>query len=359
MSLREICQAHTSLTAEDIALLEGVESALPHVADLTGCDVFIDCMAYGTHTALVAAEAKPAGDLSAYGRAVLGQMALRENEPAVYHAFETGLVIRDLKAITQENVVVRQDVAPIKNTAGAVVGVLIKEKDVSRALRRERKYEELSREREEWPQAPEGASCPPQADSLTLRETHHRVKNSLQLVASMLNIQARRPDLQQHAQIFRDCVGKVLSIAAVHDMLTKSGDDWIRLKRLLEQICQAIGNIQGEDGKVALLVKGDEIAIPAGKASSVAMVVHELVFNALEHSFAPGEEGRIVISLREGSRYSSVVVEDNGAGFDPSSVQGGGTGFNLVSLMVRDKLGGELQFSTGPGGTKAMFDFQN
>lgn len=359
-SLRALCLAHTALSPEDIALLEEVAASLQHMADLTGCDVFIDCMARDRSTALVVAEAKPSSDLSAYDRTVLGQEALPENEPAVYQALETGVVIRDLKAITQEQVAVRQNVVPIKNSVGTVIGVLIRESDISTAMRREQKYAALSRAREEWPAAPapDPMSHPPYADGLQLREVHHRIKNSLQLVASMLNIQARKQENRQVTQVFQDYVGKVLSIAAIYDMLTLSGDQCVSLKRLLERICETIQQIGGSDYPVTILVEGDELSVPSDKASSIAMVVHELVFNALEHGYEPGQAGKIVVSLHRGSRYSSVMVEDNGRGFDPASVRKGSSGFGLISMMVRDKLRGELRFSTGLTGTKAFFDFR-
>lgn len=359
-ALRDLCLAHTALTPEDIALLEETAACLQQMADLTGCDVFIDCMARDLSTALVVAEAKPSSDLSAYDRTVVGQAALPENEPAVYQAFETGLVIRDLKAITQERVAVRQNVVPLKNPAGTVIGVLIRETDVSSAMRREQKYAALSQAREDWPPAPvpSPVAQAPYADGLQLREVHHRIKNSLQLVASMLNIQGRRQESRQVAQIFQDYAGKVLSIAAIYDMLTLSGDQSVPLKRLLERICETIQQIGGSDYPVTIVVEGDELSVPSDKASPIAMVVHELVFNALEHGFLPGQEGRIAVSLHRGSRYSSVMVEDNGRGFDPAAVREGRSGFGLVSMMVRDKLKGELRFSTGLQGTKAFFDFR-
>ena len=147
MTLREICQARTALAGEAVSRLEEVAASMQLTADLTGADVFIDCMDREGRTAVVAAQARPSGETSAYCRTVLGQAALPEKEPAVYHAFRTGMVVRDLKAVTQEDRVVRQDVAPIRDGQGQVIGVLIREKDISQTVSRERKYRELARER--------------------------------------------------------------------------------------------------------------------------------------------------------------------------------------------------------------------
>lgn len=146
MTLRELCWTHTALTSDEVDLLDRIAGSLQYMADLTGADVFIDCLDRAGETAVVVAHARPSGVISAYRRTVLGQAALREKEPAVYHAFRTGMVVRDLKAVTQEDQTVRQDAAPIRNQGGKVIAVLIREKDVSGTLSRERKFQELARE---------------------------------------------------------------------------------------------------------------------------------------------------------------------------------------------------------------------
>ena len=130
MTLRELCWTHTALDSDQVDLLEGVAASLQYMADLTGADVFIDCLDRAGETAVVVAHARPSGIVSAYQRSVLGQAALREKEPAVYHAFRSGMVVRDLKAVTQEDQTVRQDAAPIRDRGGKVIAVLIREKDV-------------------------------------------------------------------------------------------------------------------------------------------------------------------------------------------------------------------------------------
>ena len=103
MTIREICWEKTALSDAAVTRLEEVAASMQYTADLTGGDIFIDCMDRAGQTAIVVAHAKPRGMASAYHRAVVGQAALREKEPAVYHAFGTGMAVRDLKAVTQEN----------------------------------------------------------------------------------------------------------------------------------------------------------------------------------------------------------------------------------------------------------------
>ena len=123
--LRQLCTEYTSLWDADIRRLEDLERTLQLIADLTGSDVFIDCMLRDGSAAVVVAEAKPLSEGSAYNYAVAGKMAPPDKEPAVFHAFTSGMPVRDLKAVTQENQLVKQDVVPIRGERGQIIAVLI------------------------------------------------------------------------------------------------------------------------------------------------------------------------------------------------------------------------------------------
>ena len=361
MTLRELCESRTSLGEEAVARLESVAASMQYTADLTGCDVFIDCMDRAGETAIVAAQAKPSGESSAYHRTVLGQAALPENEPAVYHAFRTGMVVRDLKALTQEQKAVRQDVAPIRDGDGAVIGVLIREKDVSRTLTREKKFQELARERENMADSMLGLASPGAADNhaVAMKEIHNRVKNNLQLVASILNIQARKASDPQMKRAFRENTSRVLSIAAIHDILTSTDHgDAVELKPLLEKIRRNLQSMTPQGQEIVISIRGDDIAVSSDKATSIALVANELLTNALEHGFEGRRRGSVTVTLLRGHETSTVTVEDDGGGFSPQEKREESLGLDIISLTVRDKLGGKIQIQSGPGGTKAMFDFR-
>lgn len=361
MTLRSLCESRTTLSPDAILRLEEVEAALQEMADLTGSDVFIDCLDRPGGTALVAAHAQPRGACSAYRGTVLGQAALREKEPAVYHAFRTGMVVRDLKAVTQENIAVRQDVAPIRDREGQIIGVLIREKDISRTITRERKFQELARERDSLTDSFLGLAPAGEAGShaVAMKEIHHRVKNSLQMVASILNIQARRAQDPQIRRIFRENTSRVLSIAAIHDILTRNEDgDQVELHQLLEQIRRNLQSMAADGREIRILVRGDRMQVSSEKATSIALVVNELLTNALEHGFEGRDRGEVTVTVLRGRETSTVTVEDNGSGFSPQEKREGSLGLEIISLTVRDKLGGNLQIQSGPQGTRAMFDFR-
>lgn len=361
MTLRELCWTHTALPDEAVEQLERVASSIQYIADLTGTDVFIDCLDREGETAVVVAQAKPSGETSAYHRTVLGQAALREKEPAVYHAFRTGMVVRDLKAVTQEDRAVRQDVAPIRDDRGRVIGVLIREKDVSSTLTRERKFRELARERESQTASMLGL-VPPSGEgdsyAVAMKETHHRVKNNLQLVASILNIQARKSADPQLRRAFRENTGRVLSIAAIHDILTGTDQgDLVELRPLLEKIRRNLQSMMPQGQEIVISIRGDDIAATSDKATSIALVVNELLTNAIEHGYEGRTKGEIAVTLLRGHETSTITVEDDGCGFSPAEKREESFGLEIISQVVRDKLGGKLQVKSGPEGTKAMFGF--
>jgi len=356
--LRKLCRAYTDLTDTDIDMLEGLERNIQYVADLTGSDVFLNCMVNGGGSALVLAQAKPIGSSSAYIHEVVGKTALREHEPAVFHAFELGLPVRDLKAITQENISVKQDVAPIKNAAGRVIGVLIREKDISSYLLQDRKYEEMARvvECRADPLSQAGSE---NRKELAIRESHHRVKNNLQMVASILNMQARNSENPEVRQAFKENVGRVLSIAAIHDMLTTASDsEEVQIRPLIEKLRRNIQSILPENSRVTISVEGDDMTLRSDTASSVALCINELITNADTHGFPDGQEGHVTVLVHGGNLYCTITVCDDGVGFYPDSRVKGSLGLSIVEVTVQDKLGGHFRIASDNHGTRAMFEFR-
>lgn len=350
--LREVCGMVGELTEADIAQLEALEQQLPLLAALTDADIFIDCF-LNEDTALVAAHARPTLGESTYCGDVIGAQATEKFEPAVFRACATGLPVCDLKAITQESKAVRQNAAPIFNGAGRVIGVLIREKDVSMALRQARKYEAVTRTRET------ALQTMPQVDgaALMLREMHHRIKNSLQMVSSILELQARQSNDADLQVILEENVARILSISAIHDNVTRSRDlaEEIRGDALIEQLCGHLRMLISQNQDIRLFVEADPLWLSSDTATSVAQVVSELVTNALRHGFPEGSAGDVCVSLRSGNLFHTVTVVDNGVGL-PANLQEG-LGLQIVRSIVREKLRGRIHVGSDGGGTKISFDF--
>ncbi len=356
--LQTICRECTSLTSDDVAQLEQVSCQLPLMAELTGQDVFIDCITCDDRVVVVA-HAQPSTAGSAYQQNVVGKYALPDREPAVFHALQLHAPARDIKAVTQEDRAVRQDVVPIFNPQGKCIGALIREKDISDALLQEKKYRTLAQTYENEDLSLRSSDAPARDDT-AMREIHHRVKNNLQLVASILNLQSRRCADDFTKKILKENVARVLSIAAIHDILTKNEDNFREIDSmvLLEQLRKNLQSFVPDGKQVVISVSGSSALLSADTASSVSLVVNELITNALEHAFEGRESGSIYVSFCPGQLFHTVTVADDGCGFDPGVSREGSLGLNIVAATVRDRLHGQLSIHSDAGGSRVSFDFK-
>ena len=342
------------LTGEDLRRIDALCRELPMIASLTNADVFLDCM-LDEETAVVVAQARPALGRSVYGGDVVGSLARRADEPAVFHAFYLGTPVCDLKAITQEARQVRQNAVPVCSDDGCIIAVLIREKDVSGDMRQASKYAALARS---YASAdPEVRTREAEPDGASLREMHHRVKNNLQLVSSILNMQARKCEDPEIKKMLKEDVERVLSIAEIHDILTNTEEigHLVDTGTLLRRLCANYRSLVPEGSDVAIGAVGEPLILTADAAATVSLVITELVSNALKHAFAGRDSGRIEISTFPGKQFHTVTVADNGVGIDPD--RGEGLGFRIVRALVRDKLDGQLHVTSGASGTTVSFDF--
>ncbi len=345
------------LSGADLERIAQVEAQLPLIAEVTNADAFID-VRVDDERAMVVAQARPSRGTSVYEGDIRGAYAYREDEPAVFHAFRAGVPVCALKARTQEGRTVRQNAAPVFGDGGAVIAVLIREKDVSDDLQQQKKYEELARSYE---RRHDPIEHPESTGVNELREMHHRVKNDLQLVASILRLEARNAPQPEAKEILEENVGRVLSIAAIHDILSYHPDaehsTGVGSRSLLGKLCEQLSELVPPGRDVTVRTDGDDVLLEAETATPVAMAVTELVTNAILHAF-PLRGGTVTVSTLRGTMFHTVTVQDDGVGFAAPPREREGLGLSIVRATVRDKLGGVLRISSDSRGTKASFDFK-
>jgi len=423
--LRELCNAHTSLSEPDIAQLESIAVNLPIIAELVKADVFIDCITRDRNAAIVVAEAKPPGHPSMYKHSVVGELALRENEPAALRTLEIGMPTRDLKAITQENMTVKQNVVAIKNKQEKTIAVLIMEEDVTERVIQNKQMEVLAETAEQLSETlltfmedertitnyvndaivifdryGRATYSNPVAyelykklgykdhiigmhfnnlvldgtifknnileqdyhmkdvdigdlslqvkyavmkhkkilsgmimlikditdvkekekelilKSVAIREIHHRVKNNLQTIASLLRLQSRRIDNETVKKYFQESINRILSIAITHEILAQKGVDNVDIKTIISRIKESALDYELILNKnITLNIIGDNLIIDSDKATSIALVVNELLQNCFQYAFKEKSVGSIEVWIQKGSMYSSIFIIDNGGGF--------------------------------------------
>lgn len=367
--LARLCREYTELSEADIATLESFAATLPSICKLVNSDIFIDCFYENGTKSLVVAEARPPG-ASVYRESVVGKHAPRQKEPAVFRAMETGLPAREILGITQENKTVWQVVIPIKNAAEKVIGVLIQEKDISARLSRDKKYDRLVQMIEQQKEKlhrlnDAGTSFMPGMDdnSLAMKEIHHRVKNNLQLVASMLSLQARKADIPEIRNAFGESMNRILSIASIYDMLSLNNDSCdpgqkVMLLSILRKICHNVTSFSQDGGcRISVAVEGEDFSVNHEKATYIAIVVNELIMNAVKHAFIGRNNGAIRVTAKRGNQYSSISVSDDGNGFPVDRRDAQSLGMNIVHSLVTEKLRGQFQMESGDSGSVFSFDF--
>ncbi len=185
--------------------------------------------------------------------------------------------------------------------------------------------------------------------ALQLREGSHRIKNSLQIVSSLLSLQAGREQDAAAREALHAAAARIQSVSHMHDALQASGsDDNVDLGAALETMCKALQTMGGGESGVDVRVDADLVETPFAFAQSISLAVNELVVNALRHAFPDGRAGSVLVELRRTGDQLHVLVADDGVGLPTGYFEGRGFGMKLVKMMV-DKVKGELSIGGGPG----------
>src|SRR5438067_8463586 len=177
------------------------------------------------------------------------------------------------------------------------------------------------------------------------QEIHHRVKNNLQTVASLLRLQARATDTDPRKAL-EDSVNRILAIAAVHEVLTEQREEVVELRELLERLRAML--VQGLAAGKEVRADLEPVSLAGNRATALALVFSELLQNALEHG---GEAVRIELARRNGEVV--LAIADDGQGIEDDA---GGIGLSIVQALVRGELQGQLNLRN-EGGTRAEVVF--
>jgi two-component system, sensor histidine kinase PdtaS len=177
------------------------------------------------------------------------------------------------------------------------------------------------------------------------QEIHHRVKNNLQTVASLLRLQARSAGVDPRKAL-EDSVNRILAIAAVHEVLTQRSDEEVELDELLDRLRSML--VQGLGAEKRVDATLEPVALAGSRATALALVFSELLQNALEHG---GDSVQVELAQRNGQVV--LAIADDGAGITGDE---SGTGLSIVRALVRDELRGTLDLQSN-GGLRAEVVF--
>ncbi len=197
----------------------------------------------------------------------------------------------------------------------------------------------------------------------TIREIHHRVKNNLQTVAALLRLQARRLGAPEARAALEEAVRRVGSIAIVHETLSHTPEEIVDFDDIAERVVAMAAEVSAPEARVVPAVSGRFGLLPAAVATPLALVLTELLQNALQHGLAqwphPTSAGSLRVKADRAPARLTVSVEDNGVGLPQGFTVDNSTslGLQIVRTLVVSELGGHLEISPrAEGGTTVLVD---
>lgn len=185
--------------------------------------------------------------------------------------------------------------------------------------------------------------------SAVIQEMHHRVKNNLQTIASLLRLQMHYAKTDSVETVLQESINRILSIAAVHEVLSRDEMDAVSIRKVAENILAATRQSLVLPGKkVETSLQGPDILLPPAKATSVALILNELIQNAVEHGFKDIDEGEIRVAFSEGEREIELEVVNDGTPLpdDFDLRRNRNLGLQIVESLVRDDLHGKFMLES-------------
>lgn len=196
----------------------------------------------------------------------------------------------------------------------------------------------------------------------TIREIHHRVKNNLQTVAALLRMQARRIDSESAKAALEEAVRRVGSIAIVHETLSQAVEETVAFDEIADRLGAMVTEVSAVGGRVRVRREGSFGTLPSEGSTALAMVLTELLQNAVEHGYEPADDvaGEIRVGVQRLVGRLRLTVDDDGRGLPDGFSLDGSTnlGLSIVRTLVESELGGQLEVGPAPrgAGTRAVVD---
>jgi len=181
------------------------------------------------------------------------------------------------------------------------------------------------------------------------REVEHRVKNTLQLISSIVLLQGRRASDEGARQALRAVQQRVAAVSVSHRHVGWADDsERVEVAALVREIVSDLAGSAGRDD-VAIELDLEAVTIPGRQAAPVALLVSETVSNALRHAYPAGRSGRISVVVRRTGGSLELIVADDGVGLPPEGPSKTGFGLTVAQLMAQQLRGRLTTESTQPG----------
>jgi two-component sensor histidine kinase len=190
-----------------------------------------------------------------------------------------------------------------------------------------------------------------QQKDVLFRELNHRVKNNLQLISSLLSIQSRRVTDPEARAEFQTAQQRIRTIASLHNRLCRDerGFGTVHAETYLRELSDHLRSLLlAERPQVSLVAKGGDFSLDIDRATSIGLIINELVSNAAKHGFHEGQSGTIFVEFVRENGGCTLRVADDGRGTSAATAAGIGVGLKLVHLLT-SQLGGTIRQESAPG----------
>jgi two-component sensor histidine kinase len=201
----------------------------------------------------------------------------------------------------------------------------------------------------------------------TIQEIHHRVKNNLQTISSLLRLQGRRLDSPEAKAAIEESVRRIRSIALVHETLSRETGDDVSFNEIVRPLVRMVEEgLLSPDRQVRVTVDGDAGLLPARVATPLAVVLNELLQNAVDHGFPEDDaadgpvRGTVAVHLENDGAELHLLVTDDGVGL-PVAFRlddAGGLGLSIVRSLVTSQIGGRITMRPNPTGRGTVVDLR-
>jgi len=198
-----------------------------------------------------------------------------------------------------------------------------------------------------------------------IAEIHHRVKNNLQTISSLLRLQSRRVVANEAKTVINDSVRRIRSIAVVHEILSHNAEDNVQFNEILKPLVRLVSeDLSSAEKSLQFSVVGDLGYLPAAETTALSVVLNELMQNAVQHGFSDItsiESPELIITLGSSGEMLEISVKDNGQGLPSDfSSESYGLGLTIVRNLIEMDLGGSIQIrGEEPKGTSVFIQIPN
>lgn len=188
-----------------------------------------------------------------------------------------------------------------------------------------------------------------------LREIHHRVKNNLQIVTSLLNLSSRNVMDNEVIEIFKDCQNRIKSMAVIHEQLYRKGNlSKIDAQKYIREIGDELFESFNAKNRILVDYQLEELFFDVETSVPFGLILNEIIVNSLKHAFPMGK-GAITISLVQKDNIAKLFVRDNGCGFDVNSSTES-IGLELIETLT-EQMDGHITLSSSATGTSVIISF--